>query len=188
MAVNINFLILLQPEWTKYVTNVRLAKNLADVTYDALFDHLQQVEGIVEASRAKRAAKAHDPLALVANTYVREAIYDDQEDSLTSAMMFRSHATTQCYSTPTNIHLRTYLNIRIKRLCKLIEWIIKSKMLGMVVDMQEGHLVLKGSLLIIEMFRRTLGKETYREFYELHPLYEMLLMFNATTAMLKVTM
>ncbi|GKC20654.1 hypothetical protein Tco_1022804 [Tanacetum coccineum] len=70
--------------------------------------------GLVNASRAKRVAKTHDPLALVANTYASssssrsppayyvthppleidydddyqgEAICDDQEDSLTTAMM-----------------------------------------------------------------------------------------------------
>ncbi|GKE04255.1 hypothetical protein Tco_1396273, partial [Tanacetum coccineum] len=59
---------LTSPEWYKYVTNVRLAKNLKDEAYDMLFDHLQQYEKLVIASRAKKAAKTHDPLALVANT------------------------------------------------------------------------------------------------------------------------
>nr|GEY27364.1 hypothetical protein [Tanacetum cinerariifolium] len=84
--------------------------------------------------------------------YQGEPICDDQEDSLTTAMM---------------LHVQ---------------------MLGMVVDMQEGHLVLKGSLLIMEMFKRRLGKETYREFYELRPLHEMLRIFNDKTVMLKATM
>ncbi|GJU64464.1 hypothetical protein Tco_1246299 [Tanacetum coccineum] len=80
--------------------------------------------GLVNASRAKRAAKTHDPLALVANTYASssssrsppayyvthppleidydddyqgEAICDDQEDSLTTAMMLLACAITQRY-------------------------------------------------------------------------------------------
>ncbi|GKC03096.1 hypothetical protein Tco_0994706 [Tanacetum coccineum] len=69
MAVNTKFLNSLQPEWFKYVTNVRLSKNLAEDSYDTLFDHLQQYEGIVNAFRAKRVAKTHDPLDLVPNTY-----------------------------------------------------------------------------------------------------------------------
>ncbi|GJZ42225.1 hypothetical protein Tco_0589111 [Tanacetum coccineum] len=69
MSVNTKFLNSLQPEWNKYVTNVHLTKKLVHVTYDALFDHLQQYEGIVNAFRAKWVAKTHDPLALVANTY-----------------------------------------------------------------------------------------------------------------------
>ncbi|GJY65993.1 hypothetical protein Tco_0468231 [Tanacetum coccineum] len=56
-------------EWNKYVTNVHLSKNLVEDSYDALFDHLQQYEGIVNASKAKRAVKIHDALALDANTY-----------------------------------------------------------------------------------------------------------------------
>ncbi|GKE20175.1 hypothetical protein Tco_1431687 [Tanacetum coccineum] len=38
MAVNTKFLNSLPPEWNKYVANVRLEKNLADVTYDAYKD------------------------------------------------------------------------------------------------------------------------------------------------------
>nr|GEX34513.1 hypothetical protein [Tanacetum cinerariifolium] len=121
-----------EPEWYKYVTNVRLVKNLKEDTYDMLFDYLQQHEGLVNASRAKRAAKTHDPLALVANTYANssssrspvayyvthpsyvvdydddyqgDAVCDDQEDSLTAAMMLLACAITQCYSTPTNDRL-----------------------------------------------------------------------------------
>ncbi|GKD31733.1 hypothetical protein Tco_1242511 [Tanacetum coccineum] len=69
MAVNTKFLNSLQLECCKYVTNVRLSKNLAEDSYDSLFDHLQQYEGIVNAFRAKRVAKTHDPLDLVPNTY-----------------------------------------------------------------------------------------------------------------------
>ncbi|GKA36723.1 retrovirus-related pol polyprotein from transposon TNT 1-94 [Tanacetum coccineum] len=36
--------------------------------YDALFDHLSQFEPHVKASKAKKAARNHDPLALVANS------------------------------------------------------------------------------------------------------------------------
>ncbi|GJR95087.1 hypothetical protein Tco_0267261 [Tanacetum coccineum] len=66
---------LTSPEWNKYVTNVRLTKNLKTNLYDVLFDHLQQYEGLLNASRAKRGAKTHDPLALVANTYVNSSSY-----------------------------------------------------------------------------------------------------------------
>ncbi|GJX81951.1 hypothetical protein Tco_0331432, partial [Tanacetum coccineum] len=85
-------------------------KRLMHDSYDTLFDHLQQYEGIVNASRAKRVAKTHDPLALVANTYARELICDDQEYSLTTAMMSLARAITQRYTTPTNNRLRTSSN------------------------------------------------------------------------------
>nr|GEV48577.1 serine/threonine protein kinase SRPK1 [Tanacetum cinerariifolium] len=42
---------------------------LHDVEYDRLYDFLKQNKVNVNASRAKRAAKAHDPVTLVAKTY-----------------------------------------------------------------------------------------------------------------------
>ncbi|GKB79176.1 hypothetical protein Tco_0946071 [Tanacetum coccineum] len=68
VTVNTKFLHYLQPEWLKYVTQVRLAKRLTEDTYDDLFDYLQQFEKLVNASRAKKLEKSHDPLALVAHT------------------------------------------------------------------------------------------------------------------------
>nr|GEX55923.1 hypothetical protein [Tanacetum cinerariifolium] len=46
----------------KYVTQVRLVKRLTEDTYDDLFDYLQQFEKLVNASRAKKLEKSHDPL------------------------------------------------------------------------------------------------------------------------------
>ncbi|GJS69935.1 reverse transcriptase domain-containing protein [Tanacetum coccineum] len=89
--------------------------------------------------KAKRTAKTHDPLALVANThtsssssrypaayyvthpssvvdyddnYQGDEICDDQGDSLTTAMMLLARAITQRYSTPTNNRLRSSSNTR----------------------------------------------------------------------------
>ncbi|GJU43141.1 hypothetical protein Tco_1200407 [Tanacetum coccineum] len=59
---------ILQPEWLKYGTQVRLAKQLTVDSFDDLFDYLQQFEKLVNASRAKKLEKSHNPLALVANT------------------------------------------------------------------------------------------------------------------------
>ncbi|GJT95315.1 putative reverse transcriptase domain-containing protein [Tanacetum coccineum] len=144
VTINTKFLNCLQPEWYKYVTNVCLAKDLKNNTYDMLFDHLQQYEKLVIASKAKREAKTHHPLALVANThasssssrspttyyvthpssvvdydddYQGDEVCDDQEDSLTTATMLLARAITQCYSTPTNNLLRTSSNIRNQAVC-----------------------------------------------------------------------
>ncbi|GKF30189.1 hypothetical protein Tco_0096531 [Tanacetum coccineum] len=62
------------PKWSKYIVNVRLSKNLHSDDYDLLFDHLQQYEANVNASRAKRVEKSHDPLAIVANTYASSSL------------------------------------------------------------------------------------------------------------------
>ncbi|GJR29623.1 hypothetical protein Tco_1105855 [Tanacetum coccineum] len=62
-----NFHNSLQPVWDKYVTMVYQVKNLHEVDYDQLYDYLQQNEKNVNASRAKRTARKHNPLAIVAN-------------------------------------------------------------------------------------------------------------------------
>ncbi|GJW05285.1 hypothetical protein Tco_1564141 [Tanacetum coccineum] len=134
VTVNTKFLNCLQPEWLKYVTQVRLAKRLTEYTYDALFDYLQQFKKLVNASRAKKLEKSHDPLALVAHTgsssrttspyyathpfsvvdydddYQGDALQNNYEDPLTSAMILLARAITQRFSNPTNNRLRTSSN------------------------------------------------------------------------------
>ncbi|GJZ44962.1 putative ribonuclease H-like domain-containing protein [Tanacetum coccineum] len=68
VAINTKFLNFLQPEWRKYVTMVRHNQTGPAVSYDVLYDQLVQFEPHVLASRAKKAAKNHDPLALIAHS------------------------------------------------------------------------------------------------------------------------
>ncbi|GJV32774.1 hypothetical protein Tco_1393174 [Tanacetum coccineum] len=70
ITINTKFLNSLQPEWSKYVTMTRQNANLKETEYDHLFDTLSQYEPHVNASRAKKAAMNHDPLALVAHSNV----------------------------------------------------------------------------------------------------------------------
>ncbi|GJY02951.1 hypothetical protein Tco_0361103 [Tanacetum coccineum] len=109
-----NFLNCLQPKWLKCVTQVRLAKRLTVDSYDDLFDYIQQFEKLVNASRAKKLEKSHDPLALVAHTgsssrtssqyfvthpysvvdydddYQGDTVQNNFDDPLTSAMILLS--------------------------------------------------------------------------------------------------
>ncbi|GJT42166.1 retrovirus-related pol polyprotein from transposon TNT 1-94 [Tanacetum coccineum] len=111
VTINTKFLNSLQPEWLKYVTQVRLAKRLTVDTFDDLFDYLQQFEKLVNVSRAKKLEKSHDPLALIAYTgsssrntssyyvthpmsvvdyedeYQQDDVHTNSEDPLTSAML-----------------------------------------------------------------------------------------------------
>ncbi|GJY68459.1 hypothetical protein Tco_0471441 [Tanacetum coccineum] len=103
ISINTKFLNSLQPEWSKYITMTRQNYNLKEVAYDQLFDTLSQFEPHVNASKAKKAARNHDPLALVAHSnvhssqshtiidyeedYQGELRGDAQEDKLTTAMM-----------------------------------------------------------------------------------------------------
>ncbi|GKC66686.1 putative ribonuclease H-like domain-containing protein [Tanacetum coccineum] len=52
----------------KEINEVHLAKRFTEDSYDDLFDNLQQFEKLVNASRAKKFEKSHDPLVLVAHT------------------------------------------------------------------------------------------------------------------------
>nr|GEV63509.1 hypothetical protein [Tanacetum cinerariifolium] len=63
VSINTKFLNCLQPEWSKYVTMVHHNQTGDTVSYDALYDSLVQFEPYVLASKAKKAAKNHDPLA-----------------------------------------------------------------------------------------------------------------------------
>ncbi|GJZ70668.1 hypothetical protein Tco_0634519 [Tanacetum coccineum] len=93
-------------------------KRLTEDSYDDLFDYLYQYEKLVNASRAKKLEKSHDPLALVAHTgsssripspyyvthpssvvdydddYQGDAFESNYEDPLTSAMMLLARAIT----------------------------------------------------------------------------------------------
>ncbi|GKC69463.1 hypothetical protein Tco_1115346, partial [Tanacetum coccineum] len=118
------------------LSQVCLAKRLTEDTYDDLFDYLQQFEKLVNASRAKRLEKSHDPLALVAHTgsssrttspyyvthpssvvdydedYQEDSVQNNSEDPLTSAMILLARAITQRFSNPTNNRLCTSSNTR----------------------------------------------------------------------------
>ncbi|GJW96475.1 hypothetical protein Tco_0178283 [Tanacetum coccineum] len=68
VSINIKFLNCLQPEWSKYVIVIRHNQTGETVSYDMLYDSLVQFEPHVLASKAKKAAKNHDPLALIAHS------------------------------------------------------------------------------------------------------------------------
>ncbi|GKD05162.1 hypothetical protein Tco_1180136 [Tanacetum coccineum] len=104
VTINTKFLNYLQPEWLKYVTQLRLAKRLTVDTFDDLFYYLQQFKKQVNVSRAKKLEKSHDPLALVAHTgsssrntssyyedkyqqVLQDDVHTNSEDPLTSAML-----------------------------------------------------------------------------------------------------
>ncbi|GJX36309.1 hypothetical protein Tco_0247866 [Tanacetum coccineum] len=136
VSINTKFLNSLQPEWLKYVTQVRLAMQLTVDSFDDLFDYLSQYEKLVNASRAKKLEKSHDPLALVAHTssssrntssyyvthpssvvdydeeYQKDDVHNHSEDPLASAMLLRAKAITQNFSNPINNRLRASSNTR----------------------------------------------------------------------------
>ncbi|GJV02590.1 hypothetical protein Tco_1336159, partial [Tanacetum coccineum] len=115
----------------------RFAQLMKDLERNKMiFPIVTQFEKLINASRAKKLEKSHDPLALVAHTgsssrntssyYVTQPTfvvdYDDEyqqndvqtnsEDHLTSAMLLLARAITQNFSNPTNNCLRTSSNTK----------------------------------------------------------------------------
>ncbi|GKG14223.1 hypothetical protein Tco_0353823 [Tanacetum coccineum] len=68
VQVNTKFLNALQPELSKFVTDVKLAKNMYTTNYDQLYAYLSQHEGHANEVRLLR-ERYLDPLALVAEEY-----------------------------------------------------------------------------------------------------------------------
>ncbi|GKB64868.1 integrase, catalytic region, zinc finger, CCHC-type containing protein [Tanacetum coccineum] len=68
IASNLKFLNNLQPEWSRHVTIVHQTKDLHTADYTQLYDFFKYNQKKVDDLRAKRLAKTHDPLALMANS------------------------------------------------------------------------------------------------------------------------
>ncbi|GKE36036.1 hypothetical protein Tco_1455358 [Tanacetum coccineum] len=66
VQVNTKFLNVLQPEWSKFVTDVKLAKNMYTTNFDQLFAYLNQHEGHANEVQMMR-ERYPVPLALVTN-------------------------------------------------------------------------------------------------------------------------
>ncbi|GJU61830.1 hypothetical protein Tco_1243665 [Tanacetum coccineum] len=69
ISINTKLLNSLQHEWSKYVTLTRQKFILEKEHYEVLYDYLSQFKPHMNASKAKKAARNHDPLALIANSY-----------------------------------------------------------------------------------------------------------------------
>ncbi|GJZ75229.1 retrovirus-related pol polyprotein from transposon TNT 1-94 [Tanacetum coccineum] len=69
VQVNTKFLNAFRPEWSKFVTDVKLAKSLYSTNYDQLYAYLSQPERHANEVRIMR-ERYPDPLPLVANSPV----------------------------------------------------------------------------------------------------------------------
>ncbi|GJT80549.1 retrovirus-related pol polyprotein from transposon TNT 1-94 [Tanacetum coccineum] len=145
VTIDTKFLNCLQREWYKYVTNVCLAKNLKKDIYDMLYDHLQQYESFINASRANTYASSlsfrspsayyvtHPPFVVdYDDDYKGDAVCDDQEDIITTTIMLLARAITQHNSTPTNNRLCTSSNIRNQAVVPADKVNIQSRNVGNV--------------------------------------------------------
>ncbi|GJW08340.1 hypothetical protein Tco_1570763 [Tanacetum coccineum] len=116
LQVNKKFVNKLQPEWSKFVTYVKLARDMHESNFDQLYAYLKKHE--VHANEVKMIRKIFpDPFALVANyhhtpsNYNNHHSYDDPIASLNKAMTFINMSISSRYPT-TNNQLRTSSNLR----------------------------------------------------------------------------
>ncbi|GJS30576.1 hypothetical protein Tco_0491196 [Tanacetum coccineum] len=109
VQVNTKFLNGLQPEWSKFVTDVKLAKSTYNTNYDQLYAYLSQHKGHANEVRLMR-ERYPDPLALVVNHHYISSYPNNnsqyntseyqQQLSLTSPQTYSSQPQSQSYQAP----------------------------------------------------------------------------------------
>nr|GEX07275.1 hypothetical protein [Tanacetum cinerariifolium] len=123
-AVNTKFLNTLPPEWSKFVTDVKLVRDLHTTNVDQLHAYLGKHEYHANEVRIMH-ERTSDPLALVANHQINKSPYqphqqlvvlvfqkgDDPIDEINHMMSFLTAVVTSRYP-PTNNQLRTSSNPR----------------------------------------------------------------------------
>ncbi|GJT08276.1 retrovirus-related pol polyprotein from transposon TNT 1-94 [Tanacetum coccineum] len=116
VSINTKFLNSLSPEWSKYVTLTPSKAKKAAKNHDllALIAHSSQSHASPSYSHLPQPYYVTHPSSVIDSEedYQRELQEDAQEDKLTTAMMLLARAITQKFSTPTNNHLRTSSNTR----------------------------------------------------------------------------
>nr|GEV57696.1 hypothetical protein [Tanacetum cinerariifolium] len=120
VQVNTKFLNTLPPEWSEFVTDVRLTRNMHATNYDQLYAYLSQHEALATEVRLMR-GRFPDPLALIANNpYVslyqtnHQFQYNPSDDliaCLNKAMAFMSNVMTSHFPS-TNNQIRTSSTLR----------------------------------------------------------------------------
>ncbi|GKE17322.1 hypothetical protein Tco_1424899 [Tanacetum coccineum] len=84
VQVNTKFLNALQPKWSKFVTDVKLAKNMYSTNYGQLYAYHSQHEGHANEVRMLR-ERYPDPLALVAN-YDFKCVEAEEKSNLKTSL------------------------------------------------------------------------------------------------------
>ncbi|GJY44150.1 ribonuclease H-like domain-containing protein [Tanacetum coccineum] len=77
IQINTKFVTHLQPKWSKFVTNVKLAKDFHVTNFDHLYGYLRQHEAHANEVRQLR-QRYLNPIALVANTSYSSPSYTNQ--------------------------------------------------------------------------------------------------------------
>ncbi|GJZ35116.1 uncharacterized mitochondrial protein-like protein [Tanacetum coccineum] len=108
MQVNTKFLNSLLPEWSKFVTDVKLVRDLHTTNFHQLKAYMEQHEIHVNEVRIMR-ERNQDPLAL----FLSFKQVDDPIDAINKMMSFLSTVVTSHFPT-TNNQLRNFFQPKIK--------------------------------------------------------------------------
>nr|GEY42402.1 hypothetical protein [Tanacetum cinerariifolium] len=101
--VNTKFLNTLRPKWSKFVTDVKLVKDLHTTNIDQLYAYLGQHEYHVNEVRLMH-ERASDPLALVAHHQMNKSTYQPQQQSYHQHQFQPQVSTFQSSSYATSYH------------------------------------------------------------------------------------
>ncbi|GJT48046.1 hypothetical protein Tco_0974203 [Tanacetum coccineum] len=106
--VNIKFLNSLPPEWSKFVTDVKLVKDLHTSNFDQLYAYLEQHELHANEVRIMR-ERNHDPLAFVANQQMTTPHFNPYQSSYNNPQLPQQFSPSQYGSIqPTQHYSSTY--------------------------------------------------------------------------------
>ncbi|GKE84800.1 hypothetical protein Tco_1558542 [Tanacetum coccineum] len=106
--VNIKFLNSLPPEWSKFMTGVKLVKDLHTTNFDQLHAYLQQNEIHANEVRLLR-ERNQDPLAFVANQQMTPPHFNTYQSSYNNTQLQQQFSPSQYGSIhPTHHYSSTY--------------------------------------------------------------------------------
>ncbi|GKA83047.1 hypothetical protein Tco_0789795 [Tanacetum coccineum] len=143
--VNTKFLNSLPPEWSKFVTDVKLVKDLHTTNFDPLHAYLQQHELHANEVRLMR-ERNQDPLAPVIDPGLVVPVLkqgDDPIDAINKTMSFLSTVVTSRFPS-TNNQLRNSSNPRQQAT------IHDGREQELIVQEQEGIIQFRDKVLLVE--------------------------------------
>nr|GEW61416.1 putative reverse transcriptase, RNA-dependent DNA polymerase, Gag-polypeptide of LTR copia-type [Tanacetum cinerariifolium] len=107
LQVNVQFLLQIQLEWSRFVIIVIQAMDLDIISYHKLFDILKQHHNKVKELRAKRIARTANPLALVATTKAKPGYHSQSQPTYHQQAPLLSIEPRQTTSSKTYFDLRS---------------------------------------------------------------------------------
>ncbi|GJR93774.1 retrovirus-related pol polyprotein from transposon TNT 1-94 [Tanacetum coccineum] len=105
--VNTKFLNSLPPEWSKFVTDVKLVKDLHTSNFDQLHAYLEQHELHANEVRIMR-ERSQDPLALVANQQMTPPHFNSYQSSYNNPQLQQQFSPSQYGSIQHNQHYSSH--------------------------------------------------------------------------------